>query len=554
MTLKTEQRTADQPPAGQTPGMVGVCWWIVVAMVVAYALWLRAPHMGESFWLDELHSTWVIQGDWSDVARRCRIGNQALLYFGGLKAWARLGESEVLLRTPSLLAGLGLIALLMWQVRRVTGSVAAGIVVGLFAATDRRFIFYATEVRPYAWVQLLAAAHAILTLQIATTTGPSKYVRVAWIACAAAMFHLHYTTAMFLAAELCWLAVYLISRPTSKKSLTARLIDIGLVGMLATPSLWHIAEIAGRRQLWELIARSSNPAQILTLLDAHWYVGGPLCLASVVLVLCYLWRLYKPPLGASSSWSSPSHQLGGGAGDSLTTSLLWLLITLLPVALAWFATAAKLAPVFMSRYVIAAAIGPIMLAGHITAATRGRGRSLVAAGALIIIVAASPSVERFFVWGEAIHDRREDWRGAVAWASKQAASDDSVVLVRSALLEESLLESSIEPLDQDYLLFPILGTYQLADVDRASCYSLSANLSPISEAALAAAVEKESCVAVIRGRKQGATAIVTNLTRQLRRAGMIVRSESGPDFGHVHVFTLRSNPATAQAIATEPQK
>ena len=35
---------------------------------------------------------------------------------------------------------------------------------------------------------------------------------------------------------------------------------------------------------------------------------------------------------------------------------------------------------------------------------------------------------------------------------------------------------------------------------------------------------------------------------------MIVRSESGPDFGHVHVFTLRSNPATAQAIATEPQK
>ena len=514
-----------------------VAWWIATASVAAYSLWLRTPLMGDSFWLDELHTTWVIGGDWSDLAPRCRIGNQALLYFFALKAWSIFGSSEVWLRLPSLLAGAGLIVFMMWQIQRDTGSLVSASVVGLFAAADRRFIFYATELRPYAFVQLLAAVHATLTLQLATTS--SKSVRISWIVCATALFHLHYTAALFLAAEVCWIALILVWRRSSKRCVADRLIDLGALVVLALPSLWHLGEIADRRHLWELIASAGNPLYILTMIDGHVYVGGPLFFAIAAVTMSFCWRRFagNQPKTTTSPGNDVERALS--RSDEATPALLWLLIALLPAAAAWFASAIELAPLFMSRYVIAAAVGPMMLAGHIISATRGWWRVIVAAGALAIVVMTSQTQERFYVWGEAIHDRREDWRGAIDWASEQAAAGESIMLVRSALLESASLEDSSDPLSQDYLLFPVLGTYRVKGLDRTRCYSLSTSPpEAIGTEAINEMKERQLCILVIRGRARDADAIAANLTRQLSRHGIAAKTRSSAGFGLVHARSL----------------
>ncbi|MEZ6075018.1 MAG: hypothetical protein R3C56_04880 [Pirellulaceae bacterium] len=65
----------------------------------------------ESLWLDELHTSWVVAGPWSDVASRARQGNQSPLFFwvlGGLtKTLGNLGgvQGELTCACPPSSAG-----------------------------------------------------------------------------------------------------------------------------------------------------------------------------------------------------------------------------------------------------------------------------------------------------------------------------------------------------------------------------------------------------------------------------------------------------------------
>ena len=76
-----------------------------------------------SFWLDELHTAWIVNGDWNDVVARCQIGNQSPLYFCVLKVFQDWGgQQEFSFRFGSLFAGVLLIASLIYIVWRATQS------------------------------------------------------------------------------------------------------------------------------------------------------------------------------------------------------------------------------------------------------------------------------------------------------------------------------------------------------------------------------------------------------------------------------------------------
>src|SRR5205085_8159309 len=94
-------------------------WPIIALGVITLAgLALRLTNIGESLWLDELHTGWVVKDAWSDVAWRAQIGNQSPLWFYAVKVVTTLGgESEFTLRLLSLIAGTALIPATYWLVQ-----------------------------------------------------------------------------------------------------------------------------------------------------------------------------------------------------------------------------------------------------------------------------------------------------------------------------------------------------------------------------------------------------------------------------------------------------
>src|SRR5689334_3102124 len=83
--------------------------WLILAAISLFAAVLRLWQVGESLWVDELHTSWCLQAGFENVAERAADGNQSPLYFWVLWGLTRIfGESEFTLRLPSLLAGIAL--------------------------------------------------------------------------------------------------------------------------------------------------------------------------------------------------------------------------------------------------------------------------------------------------------------------------------------------------------------------------------------------------------------------------------------------------------------
>src|SRR5438093_12902502 len=79
---------------------------------------LRIPPLGESLWLDELHTAWCAVGPLDEVVRRAAIGNQGPLFFWlEWLALGILGPSELSLRLTSLVRG-SLLALAVFLLAR----------------------------------------------------------------------------------------------------------------------------------------------------------------------------------------------------------------------------------------------------------------------------------------------------------------------------------------------------------------------------------------------------------------------------------------------------
>jgi uncharacterized membrane protein len=185
--------------------------WLLLPILLLATL-LRLWQINESLWLDELHSAWVVSAGASEIAERAQIGNQSPLYFYLLWATTSLfGMSEWALRLPSLVAGVGLVAIAYGLVYQFTRSPIAAGACSLLVAMDHNFLFYATEARPYAGVQLLAAVQLAIFWKL--QTGMTVRRRVAFVVSTIGLFYLHYTAILLVAGEV----VYFLQRACSRR-------------------------------------------------------------------------------------------------------------------------------------------------------------------------------------------------------------------------------------------------------------------------------------------------------------------------------------------------
>ncbi len=422
--------------------------------IVAVALSVRLFALDHSLWLDELHTSWTVDGAWSDVAPRARTGNQGLPYFYGMRAIVQaFGLSEPVLRLPSVVAGTLVVLAVFSLVRRLGGSFAAAWSAAIVVALDRELIFYSQDARPYAVLHLAAVLQ--VTAFVCVLRKPTHTRRGICIALSLFICHLHYTAGLLLVGEgLCLCAARLLANrqrcPLPYQPHTA-VVDAVILLVLLLPLIPHALDIAARRDNWEIfISRPELWSPLLIFPWLTWFVI-PL---SVALAVELTARQSRKPDFASRP-TAPARGVG---------VLLGIIAATLTVA--WLLAAGDIARLFYPRYLgalIPLAIAAAGLFGDLFAARRAR-----LAYYLALIVAAawsSQGAARCYAdTGTFGHHERGDWRSAVHEILATDADARRPVFVRSGLIECDSTENHASP--AGFCTMPVNNIYDLAEGGR----------------------------------------------------------------------------------------
>jgi hypothetical protein len=178
----------------------------VVAAVTVLGLLVRLPSFGDSLFGDELSSYFIVTGHSLGHVVYLLEGGHSIdlnppLYF--MLAWLaeRIGDSNELLRLPSLIAGIAAIPLTYLLGVRTLDR-AAALVGSAVVALSPYLIFFSTEARPFALL-LLFTLLSTLALLRAIDTGRAGWW-AAYAACSCAATYTSYTAIFVLAAQLGW--------------------------------------------------------------------------------------------------------------------------------------------------------------------------------------------------------------------------------------------------------------------------------------------------------------------------------------------------------------
>jgi hypothetical protein len=173
-----------------------------VVGVTLLALALRIPGLRQSLFGDELFTYYVTESGLGAVFdRMSEVESNPPLFY--LLAWVarRIGDPDVWIRLPSLVAGIGLIPLVGVLGARLAGR-AAGLTAAALIAASPFAVFFATEARAYALLMFLVALSTLALLNAVERR--SRRWWVVFAAAGAAALYTHYTAVFPLAAQGLW--------------------------------------------------------------------------------------------------------------------------------------------------------------------------------------------------------------------------------------------------------------------------------------------------------------------------------------------------------------
>jgi hypothetical protein len=491
---------------------------------------IRLWQARESLWLDELHTAWCATGPLIEVAPRAAIGNQSPLFF-----WLEwllvqlLGPSELTLRLPSIVAGTLLGVALYVVAQRWTGQPWLGVLAAwlvvfepkqLFNAAEPRHLFFTTEARPYALIELLAVIHVALFLELLAR--PTLVRRTLFVLGGVLLFHLHYTAILLVPAEL---ALYVLFRATCPPpdAYGGRFLALDLFLLLAfcLPAFGHLQGMFARRGNWSVFVPQQPATAILTL----W----PASFAAAIVLPNVDWFIRRS--------AAPKRELAPLA------VLLWALV---PVSLAWLATATDTARLLFPRYVVASAPAATLLAVMCLRLLPWKSLQVVVGiGIALFALRTSGVIEQFHVDGRFIADRRGDWRAAIRHFNEQPGHDSYPVLVHTGLIESDALRSSHDRRLADYCLFPVTSLYPI-DAERDRLIPLPRTNAGRLEPAVRQRIETSGGAWLIASGKQG-SGFRKGSGFRVQGSGQDTQWHvaSARSFGTLHVIELRRGSEAA---------
>jgi len=167
--------------------------FIVVAVCAVFILgvFTRIDSLSTSLWLDEFGTLWVVEGSFTTMLHRTwEFQGQSPFYYS--LAWLSvqaLGESEIALRTPSLLLSC-LTAVMLYVCGRRWSGPGAGLYAAALFWLPAFSVRYSVEARPYMLV-LCTVAVAIAGFVCAVHSGTWR-PRIVWILGGAGVAWTHY--------------------------------------------------------------------------------------------------------------------------------------------------------------------------------------------------------------------------------------------------------------------------------------------------------------------------------------------------------------------------
>jgi len=163
--------------------------WNSVAVLLAAGLLWTVGAARKSLWSDEFHSLHHARaGSWGEFFAVVRSDNHPPLSFALQRiSVRRLGEAELALRLPSILAGFGLLVVLAELARRLPGR-GPPLVAPWLAVLSSYLFMIVTEARMYAWLALAVLGLVESVLERLEGRGSRWWVG-AWIVLG---FHSHY--------------------------------------------------------------------------------------------------------------------------------------------------------------------------------------------------------------------------------------------------------------------------------------------------------------------------------------------------------------------------
>jgi len=438
---------------------------LLIALIFTVALSIRFTIAnGDSLWLDELHTAWAVNDGLSEVGGRAADGNQNPLFFWLTWACVQvLGPSDFSLRLVSVLSGTAIVGIAGWFTWRGSKSLIGVILTGLIITLDWRFVFYGTEARPYALMQLLGILHAAMFASLLgwlPTTKSSRLSRsTKWsllTLLSIALFYCHITSVWLFAAEA--ISLLLVgkrcaaslsdddkdSQPSFFKPL---LFSLGAAMVGCLPGVLNLLRVFGRKSNWSDL---SSPTQLLadTQEPLLFWIALPLIIFAIGWVILKL----RLPSRKQDPHRRQHNQLCGFI-------FVWAVTPIVGVLAVHYL---NIAPLASFRYTVVGTPAIAIFAGLMIGRTPN---TLLKFAAITIVVLASYSnneITRQLVTHQTLPVlRHEDWDLPTAHI-KSVRFHDAVLLFAN-VIEDADAATNANLRFQEYLRFPAHRIHDLRD-------------------------------------------------------------------------------------------
>jgi hypothetical protein len=388
--------------------------------------------MGSSLGLDESGNWWVVKDGVREMLARARVwpGGQSVLFnLFVIGARSIGGESDVVMRIPSLLMMMGTLVLIYRLGKRLAGPLAAMFSCLIFVAM-REVIYVASTVRPYALAILLVTG-AMLALMKWLDGGGLVYAGM-YVVLAALTAYATYPYCIMFLVHAAYALVRMRMRNTAVRP--AALLGAWMAsGILMLPLAAQFLSLYSRRAE-ETYLGSPNIEEFLASFIPP-VVAGAIGLGMIAAL-----ALRKPM--ASSFKPFPQSWL----------LAIWALTPPAIILLLGFVTDLRL---FAGRYYLANASGVALALGLIVSALEPIWLPRFAAGAIVISAILMYGINEHFMRG------LSDYRGAVAAVREQLKDEPATpVVVLSGYVESQKLANILDPTFSQALSAPLLR-YQI---------------------------------------------------------------------------------------------